>query len=299
MGNLGKILIADNDGEFLGQTAAQLRQEGYKCVCALDVPTAVDLLRGSYYDLLISDIQLVESLLLDLLEDPAHAGDRLPTLLLTISPGISRGAYSPCLPVAASLIKPIVFDALLMEIQRILKDPPLPLLSVQGFPIQNHREKMETATPSASNVLGSEAFIPNLLKNLSAAIEIIKESTEMLVSSRGPSSLVETVPSPEKYNDDNIDKFKFKTWSPGLQEALKQLSPREQEIVHHLYERRRVSTIAQMLYLSPHTVRNHLKSIYRKLRVKSQVDLVAQLLQKSVQVGAIFLNIIGFLDFFS
>ena len=298
MGNLGQILIADNDGELLRKTAAQLRQEGYTCVCALDVPTAVTLLQGSYYDLLISDVQLVESLLSDLLENPAHAGDRLPILLLTTPSRIRRRAYPLHLPVVASLIKPFVFSDLLMEIQRILKDPPLPSLPARSLPyIQNHRAEMETVVPSAPNVLGLEALIPDLLKNLSGAIEIIKESTEMLVSRMSPSSSVETASSPQKSN--NVDKFDFKTWSPSLQEALEQLSPREQEILQHLYARHRVSTIAQMLYLSPHTVRNHLKSIYRKLRVKSQIDLVAQLVQGSVQVCVLFLNIAGFLGFFS
>jgi DNA-binding CsgD family transcriptional regulator len=96
-----------------------------------------------------------------------------------------------------------------------------------------------------------------------------------------------------------VDKLESKTWAPSLQDALEQLSPREQEILQHLYARHRVSTIAQMLYLSPHTVRNHLKSIYQKLRVKSQVDLIVQLVQGSVQVCVLFLNIAGFLGFFS
>ena len=288
MGDLRKILIADSDGDLLRKTAARLRQEGYTCVCALDVPTAVTLLQGSSYDLLISDVQLVESLLSELLENPAHAEARLPLLLLTIPSRMRRRTYSLRLPVATSLIKPFVFNDLFMEIQRILKDPPLLSLPAQSLPyVQNHREKMETVVLSAPNVLELEALIPDLLKNLSGAIEIIKESTEMLVSRTNPSSSVE------------VDKLESKTWSPSLQEALEQLSPREQEILQHLYARHRVSTIAQMLYLSPHTVRNHLKSIYRKLRVKSQVDLVVQLVQGSVQFCPIFLSIAGFLGFFS
>ena len=142
MGNLGQILIADSDGDLLRKTAARLRQEGYTCVCALDVPTAVTLLQGSSYDLLISDVQLVESLLSELLENPAHAEARLPLLLLTIPSRMRRRTYSLRLPVATSLIKPFVFNDLFMEIQRILKDPPLLSLPVQSLPhVQNHYAK--------------------------------------------------------------------------------------------------------------------------------------------------------------
>ena len=156
---------------------------------------------------------------------------------------------------------------------------------------------METVVALAPTILRLEALIPDLLKNLSGAIDIIKESTEMLVSRTNPSSSGGTASPPQKSS--NVDKLESKTWSPGLQDALEQLSPREQEILQHLYARYRVSTIAQMLYLSPHTVRNHLKSIYRKLRVKSQIDLVAQLVQGSLQVCVLFLNLAGFLEFFS
>jgi DNA-binding NarL/FixJ family response regulator len=37
----------------------------------------------------------------------------------------------------------------------------------------------------------------------------------------------------------------------------------------------RVPTIADRLHISQHTVRNHLKSMYRKLDVGAQADLIA------------------------
>ena len=37
--------------------------------------------------------------------------------------------------------------------------------------------------------------------------------------------------------------------------------------------------IAKALFISPHTVRNHLKGIYRKLEVSSRTALVRKLLQ--------------------
>ncbi len=52
-----------------------------------------------------------------------------------------------------------------------------------------------------------------------------------------------------------------------------ELSPREQEILTHMLAGRRISTTARELYLSEHTVRNHLKRIYRKLGVHSLGEL--------------------------
>jgi len=54
---------------------------------------------------------------------------------------------------------------------------------------------------------------------------------------------------------------------------LAELSPREAEILSHMLAGQRVSTTARELYLSEHTVRNHLKRIYRKLGVHSLGEL--------------------------
>ena len=55
---------------------------------------------------------------------------------------------------------------------------------------------------------------------------------------------------------------------------LSQLTPREIEIVRNLVQGRRVPQIAQSLYLSSSTVRSHLKSVFRKLGVHSQGELI-------------------------
>lgn len=58
-------------------------------------------------------------------------------------------------------------------------------------------------------------------------------------------------------------------------EQAKRLSTREREIVEALGSGRRVKDIAQDLVISTHTVRNHLKAIYRKLNVRSQFELIS------------------------
>jgi PAS domain S-box-containing protein len=55
---------------------------------------------------------------------------------------------------------------------------------------------------------------------------------------------------------------------------LNDLSPREAEVLSLLVAGDRVPTIADRLHISQHTVRNHLKSMYRKLDVGTQADLI-------------------------
>jgi len=60
-------------------------------------------------------------------------------------------------------------------------------------------------------------------------------------------------------------------------ERLASLSPRETEVLRNLLEGYRVNTIARRLFISQHTVRNHLKKIFAKLEVRSQTELMERL----------------------
>ncbi len=53
------------------------------------------------------------------------------------------------------------------------------------------------------------------------------------------------------------------------------LSPRESEVAQLAERGLRTKAIAAELNISPNTARNHLKAIFRKLNVRSQVELMA------------------------
>jgi len=55
---------------------------------------------------------------------------------------------------------------------------------------------------------------------------------------------------------------------------LASLTHREREVLVHLVAGQRVPAIAADLHISQHTVRNHLKSIYRQLGVGNQSELI-------------------------
>jgi DNA-binding CsgD family transcriptional regulator len=58
---------------------------------------------------------------------------------------------------------------------------------------------------------------------------------------------------------------------------LADLSVREREVVALLMAGERAPAIAKQLHISPHTVRNHLKSVFRKLGVGSQSELIQRI----------------------
>ena len=64
--------------------------------------------------------------------------------------------------------------------------------------------------------------------------------------------------------------------TPSNGHASDSLTPREREIVSALSTGQRVGAIAERLGVSEHTVRNHLKAVYRKLDVHSQVELLSR-----------------------
>lgn len=64
------------------------------------------------------------------------------------------------------------------------------------------------------------------------------------------------------------------TDSPATADTVEDgLTGREREVVDLMASGARVVTIAQQLGLSPHTVRNHLKSVFRKLNLRGQHEL--------------------------
>ncbi len=60
--------------------------------------------------------------------------------------------------------------------------------------------------------------------------------------------------------------------------GLDLLSPREAEIARWLLQGQRVPAISRRLTISPHTVRNHIKAMFRKFGVHSQAELVDRLM---------------------
>ena len=59
--------------------------------------------------------------------------------------------------------------------------------------------------------------------------------------------------------------------------TLADLSKREQEVASAFFGGQDRDEIAAAFFISPHTVQNHFKSIFRKLGVHSKVELLRRL----------------------
>lgn len=64
---------------------------------------------------------------------------------------------------------------------------------------------------------------------------------------------------------------------PALSSQLEMLSPREREICHFVREGWGDTQMASQLFISPHTVNQHCKSIHKKLGTHSRPELVSLL----------------------
>lgn len=62
-----------------------------------------------------------------------------------------------------------------------------------------------------------------------------------------------------------------------LRRKARRLTPREQDVLECFVEGLRPMAIAEQLKISPHTVRNHIKSIYEKLEVHSRREILDRL----------------------
>ena len=60
----------------------------------------------------------------------------------------------------------------------------------------------------------------------------------------------------------------------ALSEGESPLTPREHEVLHASREHATVAELAQALYLSPGTVRNHLSSAMQKLDARNRAEAV-------------------------
>lgn len=121
MGELGRILVADDEETFLQSTADLLRREGYDCDCVPDAATAIKKLKNTKYDLLIADIKMPGNPELELINDLPKVAEGMPAILVTGYPSRHSAIQAVQLPVVAYLVKPIDFEQLLTRVNAAIE----------------------------------------------------------------------------------------------------------------------------------------------------------------------------------
>ncbi len=251
-----RILFADDEETFLQATADLLRQEGYECDCVRDGASATAKLHEHAYSLVIADIKMPGNSELEFIRLLPHIAPGVPAILVTGYPTLRSAVHSIQLPVVAYLIKPLEFDELLGQVQATVAkcqtDQTLRQMKQQAQALWQNLQDLERAVPLKRR--------GNYSTQASTLPFFYKEETDSDIST----------------TTDVQDQLRT------LQE-LRALTVREWDVVRCLWDHQTVPAIARSLFVSKHTVRNHLKSIFRKVGVHSQLALLEWLTKKAAE----------------
>src|SRR5260221_5645891 len=98
------ILIIDDEKEVLQTTAELLRRTGYTCTCVQDAHAALPLLEDESYDLLISDIKMLDNLPPELAQRRTQPARGVPVILMTAHPVLEAAIQAIQFPVSPYLV---------------------------------------------------------------------------------------------------------------------------------------------------------------------------------------------------
>jgi len=287
-------------------TAALFRREGYECACVPDAATAAQLLRSASYDLLITDINMPGNRQLELIHDLPSLAAGMPVIIVTAHPSLDSTIQSLHLSVVDYLVKPFGFSELLaaawkaitdVRVCRAVRDAHQQL---QGWYQDLQRILQQGSTAPSNPAWAIEVFFAILLRHLGNCLadqqlittpappQEAHPSPHEGTQARRPTDGSESTPGPGiSLLHQVLQTLALKQPEAGIQvgaqagalppellAALRYLSSREQDVLRLLLANHRTRTIARTLCISSHTVRSHLKSIFSKLEVHSQIELL-------------------------
>lgn len=246
------ILLVDDDTGLCAAYATLLAQRGHEVTCCHDVARAREALDALQVDLVLTDIHMPGGSGLRLLDTLGRSPATPRVLIMTGQPTIGSAIDALRLNAVDYLIKPIPPRELLDRVDIALE---------KGRAVRNLHQAHEHAKELVQTL---EALQPLLT---SAAMEPPRRPSAppppTPASTRSPSPSTTLPPPAAPVSND---------------EALAALSAREREVVSLVVEALSVREIAKRLFISEHTVRNHLRAIYSKLDVHSRVELVRRVM---------------------
>lgn len=188
----GRVLIADDDEAFRTVTTTFLRRQGFDCENAHDSVTAMEKLRDSDFDLLISDINMPGNAGLEFVEKLPEIASALPVILLTGHPSVQSAARSVRLRVAAYLVKPCDADELLtLSEQAIANHRAYRAVCSNRSKIESWSrdlaqiEEVLRNQPNGASAATVESYLNSTLSNILSVLVDLKKFTEAIA---GPAS---------------------------------------------------------------------------------------------------------------
>ncbi len=235
----GHILFADDDAMVLRATAAALSLSGFEVTPVEDGAHVLSALEARLPDAMLLDINMPGNQNLDLVDVLNQSKPHIPIVILTGHPALDTAVRAVRLGVVDYLFKPQDMSHLI--------------------------ERLDLAVHRA-RVLRSVGEAERVASQLSQRLDTLKQAIcrTSSVHFAGAAESGKNAAPPDL----------LRNLAPG---ELAHLSARERDVLQELARGHSPQKIAQSLQLSPNTVRNHLKSIFLKLRVNSQIALLAKL----------------------
>lgn len=234
-----RILVVDDDPRILQLVIEALEPIGHDCRVACSVNDALRQLDGVRYDLIITDIRMPNGSGFDILRALPRLQPGVPAIIMTAYPSIGTAVTALRMGVVEYLTKPFHLEAV--------------------------RDGIEKALAAAGSIrVASRTY--EALSEWEARLTQVEAQLETMMHGGinvfdglgGQHTPVGSQPVGDSPSED----------------PLGGLSPREHEVAQALAAGQRPRDVAERLGLSLNTVRSHMKSIYRKLRVHSHVELV-------------------------
>jgi len=168
---MAKILVVDDDPSIRLLYCTILEKEGYKVIQAPDGETAINMMQSDQYDLVVSDLQMLELGGIDVLK-AAKAHDPLTQVLILTGRGsISTAVEAMKFGAFEYLTKPINNEAFRIKVRNALEQRKLQQrLQEQQLEIDEHHAMIERDLRLAEQVQAS--LVPSSTENSRFAIGV-------------------------------------------------------------------------------------------------------------------------------
>jgi DNA-binding NarL/FixJ family response regulator len=233
----GEVLLAEDEAPLREQHGRGLRQAGFSVLGVGTGKEAAQAFSARKFDVLLADIDMPGNSKLELLSFIRDEAFSVPVVLMT---------HEPTVESLIDALRHGVVDYITKPLDLVLLAPRLDEAIQKGRTLRALADVKRLAAAFAESVSTLEATLCKAGQGSPAS----------------PNRLpAETAVDPLAH----------------MAHEVERLSPRELEVARLLALGKAVQDVASALDLSPNTVRNHIKSVFAKLRVHSQVELLSKL----------------------
>jgi DNA-binding NarL/FixJ family response regulator len=247
----GRVLVADDEESVRRFACIVLRAAGFEVDAVATGFEVREALARHSYDACVADIKMPGNEQLELVEG-LQTGVMVPLVLITGDPSLDSALAAFRGGVLDYVVKPFTSDELLARVIAVVK---------KG---REFRVAAQTGARIAAFVEAATRVVDTVGRTSLDPVPVASAGASGAAVSHQPAE-----------GD-----------GPQLPaELISRLSPRQHEVVRLLAVGHPIPEVAALLDLSVHTVRGHMKAIFSKVGVQSQVALLSRLAGHGVPKG--------------